>query len=490
MKSSCSTGGNPRHLRLPSNSRSNRHFQPNSEYSSTTITGPLYDKNISLVSFKDIAFQKVDFNTIDLKNCNIVDSDFFDSDFSSVRFMTSLLKNISFSKSRLINVIFSNNIIENTSNSFTQGTIEFSNCLLHNCIFKEDEMDGVIFEKCDLTDCDFSRANLKNTTFIDCDFTGVSISNSFDLSFTRILNPIHLSKSRIPRDIQQQIKNINITIGTEVSSPLPSTISPSSPSDSPPLFIPPYPSFPSTPSDSTLDNIMVTFDQIRTLLQRSHLRVKPYQKTKGKLFKDKNPSVYDVITMEDTQLCEYIKDPNNLIIFYEGIPHLLTRKNLSDPIDMKSLDINKIVFQCKKLDNAFTPRRSNITGEPQLSMDLFGIHGVMIPLSYLDFIINNTFQIYVIDKCSRKSQVPIASLNTILGGNVVSANHCQALVPIKSCNIFHIENKWLERKCTNPRRATRKTKNTEDNNNKNTTRRPRCPNGTRRNKKTGLCEDK
>ena len=63
-------------------------------------------------------------------------------------------------------------------------------------------------------------------------------------------------------------------------------------------------------------------------------------------------------------------------------------------------------------------------------------------------ILNYDYQIYVIQTIYYSQPVPIASLNTRLGGNVVSANFCQALVAIKSGYISYIRNETLFNKCS------------------------------------------
>jgi ribosome recycling factor len=82
-------------------------------------------------------------------------------------------------------------------------------------------------------------------------------------------------------------------------------------------------------------------------------------------------------------------------------------------------------------------------------MRSIGIYGVMIPLDQLSEVIVRDKQIFVIqtDSNSKSQQIPIASLSTILGGNVVSADHCQAAVSIRIGNISYVDNETLQKQC-------------------------------------------
>jgi len=458
-----------------------------------TLSGNINNGNIKDVIFIDVLFKDINIDNIDFKNNTFQSVIFRKNKMTSVRFINCLHTPSFFNNSQLENVSFINNNI---------NELEFNNCDLHYCNFTQDKMENVTFIDCDLTDSDFKNTNLNNSTFINCNFTGVSFNENFDISLTRILKPRKLSDSRLPEELQEIIIRLNNVLYP--NSPYNSSVVTDSSSykSSSETLINNNNDNNNDDDDYEIDPAFFAYEQpppynpdyLRKLLQRSHIIIKPYKKSKNNLF-EKNPSIYDVITMEDTKLCEYINDPNNLIFIYNKDTYLLNKQNLRDPITTNSLDFNKIIYQCKKIDEAATPRESNLKGEPQLSMDLFGIHGVMIPLSHVDSIINNDHQIYIIDKCNSNTPVPIASLKTILSGSIISANHCQALVPIKSCSVSYVDKKWLTKKClTRCPKGTRRNKKTGDcdkkETTKETTKKTRCPNGTRRNKKTGECEEK
>ena len=163
---------------------------------------------------------------------------------------------------------------------------------------------------------------------------------------------------------------------------------------------------------------------------------------------------HDVIMMEDVKYCDYIKeDPNNLLFIFDKQVAMINRSQIQGFIANETLDESKIVYQCKQTDMAFIARQENIISGPTLNMDIIGLFGVMIPLEYLDEVVNQPHQIFIIETNNNRSKNPIASLNTRLatedesGQAVVSANHCQVEVSIKLGQLRYIENNVLEEEC-------------------------------------------
>ena len=163
---------------------------------------------------------------------------------------------------------------------------------------------------------------------------------------------------------------------------------------------------------------------------------------------------HDVIMMEDVKYCDYIKeDPNNLLFIFDKQVAMINRSQIQGFIANETLDESKIVYQCKQTDMAFIARQENIISGPTLNMDIIGLFGVMIPLEYLDEVVNQPHQIFIVETNNNRSKNPIASLNTRLatedesGQAVVSANHCQVEVSIKLGQLSYIENNVLEKEC-------------------------------------------
>jgi len=162
---------------------------------------------------------------------------------------------------------------------------------------------------------------------------------------------------------------------------------------------------------------------------------------------------HDVIMMEDVKYCDYIKeDPNNLLFIFDKQVAMINRSQIEGFIANETVDESKIVYQCKQTDMAFIARQENIISGPTLNMDIIGLFGVMIPLNYLDEVVNQPHQIFIVETNNNRSKNPIASLNTRLatqdesGQAVVSANHCQVEVSIKLGQLRYIENNVLEKK--------------------------------------------
>lgn len=163
---------------------------------------------------------------------------------------------------------------------------------------------------------------------------------------------------------------------------------------------------------------------------------------------------HDVIMMEDVKYCDYIKeDPNNLLFIFDKQVAMINRSQIEGFIANETLDESKIVYQCKQTDMAFIARQENVISGPTLNMDIIGLFGVMIPLNYLDEVVNQPNQIFIVETNNNRSKNPIASLNTRLatedesGQAVVSANHCQVEVSIKLGQLRYIENNVLEEEC-------------------------------------------
>ena len=181
-------------------------------------------------------------------------------------------------------------------------------------------------------------------------------------------------------------------------------------------------------------------------------------------FKTIGLSGYNAIMMEDVSFCEYIKESNDNVIFiHDQQVGLLDKANIKKLITNETLDETKIVYQCNELSEAFIPYEENIISGPMLNMDIMGMFGLMIPLEDLDEVVNGTQQIFVIKTENDKDKIPIASLPTRLatgddtGNVVVSANHCQAEVPIKVGKLSYVDNEVLLKQCDKKGGKKRKT---------------------------------
>ena len=178
-------------------------------------------------------------------------------------------------------------------------------------------------------------------------------------------------------------------------------------------------------------------DNMTRLLVRDKVSL---EKSVNNPFTDLELTRYDPILMESVQFCDYVKDDkDNLLFIFNKQVGFIEKSRIKDFISQDTLDKNKIIYQCKKIDQAFQPRDENIVGGPALNMDIIGLFGVMVPLSYLDEVVNGKHQIFVIQPTNDNTKMPVASLNTRLGGDVTSANHCQVEIPNKVGTMSYVE---------------------------------------------------
>lgn len=205
------------------------------------------------------------------------------------------------------------------------------------------------------------------------------------------------------------------------------------------------------------DSISHSTSTLRELLKRKSVKLTKYPDNP---FKNGILSSYNVILLEDVNYCEYIKNKNNLLIFFGKQVAIIDRETLKQFIDTTTVNPDNIVYRCKDVDGAFMPRNSNIISGPTLNMTAIGLNGPIVPLEYLDQVVKGVHQIFMIEPTDNVKKMPIASLGTRLGGSVVSANHCQANVNKQMCTISYIENNTLLEACkpTEPKTGGKKMK--------------------------------
>jgi len=203
-------------------------------------------------------------------------------------------------------------------------------------------------------------------------------------------------------------------------------------------------------------------DNMTRLLVRDKVSL---EKSENNPFTGLKLTRFDPILQENVQLCDYVnndedKDKDNLLFIFNGQVAMIEKSRIKGFISQNTLDKNKIIYQCKKTDQAFQPRDENIVGGPALNMDIIGLFGVMVPLSYLDEVVNGKHQIFVVESTNANKTMPIASLNTRLGGNVVSSNHCQAEVAIQVSKLSYVDNDVLIGMCKKggKRKSKKRTK--------------------------------
>lgn len=370
----------------------------------------------------------------------------------------------------------------------------------------------------DLQDTKIRNATLTNTKFIEANMDGTNINGSItdgaDFTGTILDTPptpdtVFRTTTDLPRTFDEQVATINTDVNynnREVMSDIEgdsSEINDISLTDNDYLDLSePGPVVPPTPAPRATNDSFSLLDLMdsaattqptnendrwsrtgvihreterernaRLQEERKNKKQNYLERTKITLdtnntdpFKNIGLSGYNAIMMEDVSFCEYIKESNDNVIFiHDQQVGLLDKSSIKKLITNETLDETKIVYQCNELSEAFIPYEENIISGPMLNMDIMGMFGLMIPLEDLDEVVNGTQQIFVIKTENDKDKIPIASLPTRLatgddtGNVVVSANHCQAEVPIKVGKLSYVDNEVLLKQCDKKGGKKRKT---------------------------------
>jgi uncharacterized protein YjbI with pentapeptide repeats len=361
-----------------------------------------------------------------------------------------------------------------------------------DCDFTDADMTRAIITDAVLTECDFinailTYADFTGATVTNPDFTGANIDEAIGIitSYTTDIGPPRLRT--ISQDLNEfpaysannnsdlSISNIDDSLDdasydsgewhindTPPSHPdfnqEPRFNQPSSPDYPPP---PPYGNL----DDNSLDDASYDsgewfrnenppfrplpppappprISRRELLLRRNKVTL---EKSTINPFLTSDLKGYNALQLEDTEYCSFNTErPDNILFLLNTQNAFLTKDELKRVME----DNDRIVYLCKTIDRAFQPRDENIIGGPYLNMNVIGLSGIMIPLEQLDEVITGKHQIFVVETIAdSKTNVPIASLNTRLGGNVVGANHCQAEVAIQIGNISYVTNDVLQKQC-------------------------------------------
>ncbi len=395
-------------------------------------------------NFVNVVFNGCQLNTVDFNNCT----------FQNIAFqMNSHLENVNFKNCSVV-------IDDEQGISISNSTINFAD-------FRNMNFSYGIISNSHITDSDFRGVNLENTVFEDTDLTGIIFDERTNINDTQFINvtglmntdasdidqasfdqaifepPLYTLDYSRDNDIHDNQYDDNLsevsTIQTDIIDD-PNDITMDQSLDLTNTF-----------NDTNINETTIN-DRKNELLRRESINIHEY---KYQTFN--NLTKYDAVTMEELNYCDYIKEPNNIIFLYNEQTGFTNKDKLAELINTEP-HVDKIVYQCKNLDNAYTPRITNIYENPLLNMDIFGIFGIMVPLQELDYVLNNNYQVYILQSNHYSKPIPIASLNSILGGNVVSANFCQANVNIKQGYINYIENEKFINICNKKGGKKNKTK--------------------------------
>jgi len=361
------------------------------------------------------------------KGANADDLNFDGFDFSDTNLHYIKVSNSSFKEAIFVNTILTNTTWNKCN--FTQAHMEntkLTKADITECVFNNATISNTDFSVAHLIDCVFNDATISNTDFsevylVDCFFNDATISNT-DFSEATLLR-VNLEGATIT---ESNFTHTDLTLDDFNGATLNNN----------------------DLSNMAIETVPDSDDETDLLRERLlTTNIVTLHKSDINPFIQSSLKGFDLIEGIDVDLCSYIEsDPNNVLFIYEGQTALIDKAQLRKMVNDYD---EQIVFQCKNIDTAFTPREDNIIEDPHLNMRSIGIYGVMIPLDQLSEVIVRDKQIFVIqtDSNSKSQQIPIASLSTILGGNVVSADHCQAAVSIRIGNISYVDNETLQKQC-------------------------------------------
>ena len=357
--------------------------------------------NFSGANLTGATLSGVDLEGANLEGANLEGVDLSDLDLESLNMQRVNLQDAELNKVNL------------TGANLTGANLKFANIqhsLLIGSNFTGANLEGAILTGADLSWANFSGANLTGANLTGANLTDGYLGNA---------NLTGADMTAVITNDNTIFTLANFTdITVEDDSVLRSMLDP-----------------PTSTSTSTLRE---------QLLQRKSVKLTEYAENP---FKNGILSSYNVILLEDVNYCEYIKNKNNLLIFFGKQVAVIERDTLTPFIESFTVNPDNIVYRCKEVDGAFLPRDSNIISGPALNMTAIGLNGPIVPLEYLDEVVKGDHQIFMIEPTDNVKEMPIASLGTRLGGSVVSANHCQANVNKQMCTISYIENSTLLEAC-------------------------------------------
>lgn len=319
-----------------------------------------------------------------------------------------------------------------------------------DCDFTDADMTDAIITDAVLTDCDFTNAILTDADFTGAtvtnpDFTGANINEAIGIitSYTTDIGPPRPPTSSYTVNEFPTYSFGNNSDLSQISNIDDNSFDAESSYDSGEWYVNENPPFRPLPPPRPPSQEITRRDSLlrRNKVTLEESTINPFLKSELEGF--------DAIMQEDTDFCSYIKEDSDNVLFLRGKRCGFVNKNKLKEIMDKYED--RIVYLCENIDMyAYKPRDENIIGGPYLNMNVIGLSGIMIPLEQLDEVIAGQHQIFVVETIAgSKPALPIASLNTRLGGDVVSAKRCQEEVPIQIGKISHVTNDVLEKQCAN-----------------------------------------
>lgn len=135
------------------------------------------DKKIDSKYFDDCIFIKCDFSSTVFSNCKFTSCSFIDCDLSLALLKSCVYNDVSFVKSKLIGISWSNceepfnvnfkscNLSSNSFHLLDLRKMNFIDSLINDTGFEECNLENALFDNCDLSLSSFINNNLKKSNF-------------------------------------------------------------------------------------------------------------------------------------------------------------------------------------------------------------------------------------------------------------------------------------------------------------------------------------
>lgn len=139
-------------------------------------------KLLEATEFYDCTFKECSFNQSKISNCIFKDCHFINCDLSMAKVQYTRFENISFEKSRLLGIDWSETthklkfLIKCDNSDLSYGF--FANMKLDGSEFTKCKLHEIVFDACSMKKCLFNGSNLMKTSFIKCNLSESNFSKA------------------------------------------------------------------------------------------------------------------------------------------------------------------------------------------------------------------------------------------------------------------------------------------------------------------------
>lgn len=143
------------------------------KYIQDQLFGPddLLSSQLEMGEYENCTFTKVNLNQADLSGFKFIDCAFIEADLTLIKLSNTLLRNVQFTSSKIMGVMF------DAASGFGLA-ISFKSCILNNSSFYRVNLKDTLFINSTLKEVDFTESNLSNSLFDYCDLAGSIFDNT------------------------------------------------------------------------------------------------------------------------------------------------------------------------------------------------------------------------------------------------------------------------------------------------------------------------